>query len=514
MIERWKSVALSELATLHSGGTPNKERSSFWGGPIPWVTVKDMKAMRLNGVGESLTEEGANTVRVVPAGAVLVLVRGMGLFKDLPVVLCDRPVTFNQDIKALVAKEGVDSEYLAFALIARKSDILRHVDSAGHGTGRLDTDLLKSTPLPLPPLPEQRKIAEILRTWDVAIEKLEALRAAKLRRHRALTHSLVFGTRQLDRFRTTDEVAAHRWFTLPATWGIKPIGKLAHEISERNGDREQHEVLSCSKYDGFVRSLEYFKKQVFSADLSGYKKIWRGDFGFPSNHVEEGSIGLQNLTDVGVVSPIYTVFRFAPEKVDADYAFAVLKTGLYRHIFEVSTSASVDRRGSLRWSEFSKLPFPVPSLAEQKAIAEVLRTAKVGLTVVIMDDNKSEMPKLSDGLYQGDAWFDGLYQTQGKKRGKTVWLERSKKDRFDHIINTAFAIKSDHSSMVQVADAISYVYRRHLELQAVAEAWAGEKDYYAELVAVLEPARETLGHCPDAPSVKFYKAAKHAEWNP
>lgn len=135
-----------------------------------------------------------------------------------------------------------------------------------------------------------------------------------------------------------------------------------------------------------------------------------------------------------------------------------------------------------------------------------------GLTVVIMDDNKSEMPKLSDGLYQGDAWFDGLYQTQHQKRGRTVWLERSTKDRFDHIINTAFAIKSDHSSMVQVADAISYVYRRHLELQAVAEAWAGEKDYYAELVAVLEPARQTLGRCPDAPCVKFYKAAQHGGW--
>ena len=243
----------------------------------------------------------------------------------------------------------------------------------------INSTQLKQFPVLLPPLPEQRKIAEILRTWDEAIAKLEALRAAKLRRHRALTHSLVFGTRQLDRFRTTDEVAAHRWFKLPATWGVKPIGKLAREISERNDDGEQHEVLSCSKYDGFVRSLEYFKKQVFSADLSGYKKIWRGDFGFPSNHVEEGSIGLQNLTDVGVVSPIYTVFRFAPEKVDADYAFAVLKTNLYRHIFEVSTSASVDRRGSLRWSEFSKLPFPLPPLAEQRAIAKVLHTAQTDL---------------------------------------------------------------------------------------------------------------------------------------
>jgi hypothetical protein len=67
-----------------------------------------------------------------------------------------------------------------------------------------------------------------------------------------------------------------------------------------------------------------------------------------------------------------------------------------------------------------------------------------GLTVVIMDDNKSEMPKLSDELYQGNPWFDGLCQIRGKKRGKTIWLDRAKKDRFDHIINTAFAIKSDH----------------------------------------------------------------------
>ena len=239
--------------------------------------------------------------------------------------------------------------------------------------------------LPFPPLPEQRKIAEILRTWDVAIEKLTALRAAKQKRQRMLTHSLVFGTRQLDRFRTTDEVVPYRWFALPASWGCKPIGTLAREISERNANAEPHEVLSCSKYDGFVRSLEYFKKQVFSSDLSGYKKIWRGDFGFPSNHVEEGSIGLQNLTDIGVVSPIYTVFRFDPKKVDADYAFAVLKTGLYRHIFEVSTSASVDRRGSLRWSEFSKLPFPLPSLAEQRAIAEVLRTAQTDLDALTIE---------------------------------------------------------------------------------------------------------------------------------
>jgi len=275
----------------------------------------------------------------------------------------------------VIPKEGTDRDFL-FQLLEFET---QKIEASSHGASALvhvQKGDMEQRLFDIPHIEEQRKIAEILRTWDLGVEKLEALQAAKMQRHRALTHSLVFGTRQLDRFHTTDQVTPHRWFTLPASCGSLPIGKLAREIAERNAEGEQHEVLSCSKYDGFVRSLEYFKKQVFSADLSGYKKIWRGDFGFPSNHVEEGSIGLQNLIDIGVVSPIYTVFRFDPKKVDGAYAFAVLKTGLYRHIFEVSTSASVDRRGSLRWSEFSKLPFPLPPLAEQQAIAEVLHTAQ------------------------------------------------------------------------------------------------------------------------------------------
>jgi hypothetical protein len=91
-------------------------------------------------------------------------------------------------------------------------------------------------------------------------------------------------------------------------------------------------------------------------------------------------------------------------------------------------------------------------------------------------------------------------------------LPRTAKDRFDQIINTAFAIKSHHSSLVQVADAICYVYRRHLELASQAEAWAGEKAYYQGLANILDPHREKLGQPPDAPCVTFYKGLKHKDW--
>ena len=135
-----------------------------------------------------------------------------------------------------------------------------------------------------------------------------------------------------------------------------------------------------------------------------------------------------------------------------------------------------------------------------------------GLTVVIMDDNKKGMPHLSDGLYSGNDWYDPLYQSRGTKKGKKVWVDRRPKDRFDQIINTAFAIKSDHSSLVQVADALSWVYRRHLELMDQAEAYDGEQAFYQQLVGILEPQRERLGLTPAGPSVTFYQAARHPGW--
>lgn len=135
-----------------------------------------------------------------------------------------------------------------------------------------------------------------------------------------------------------------------------------------------------------------------------------------------------------------------------------------------------------------------------------------GLTVIIMDDNKMEMSAFSDALYDADPWFDGLYQVQHRRRRVLTWQPRTENDRFDHIINTAFAIKSNHSSLVQVADAISYVYRRNLELSVGKEKWSGEREYYDSLVEILEPHREKIGRCPDASCRAFYRATKHPNW--
>ncbi|MHB8706587.1 MAG: restriction endonuclease subunit S [Coriobacteriia bacterium] len=164
-------MALGDIADFVSGGTPSMQNPELWGGDVPWVSAKDMKVLRLRSTEDTLTARGAaKGTRIAPAGSTLLLVRGMTLHNDVPIVQPQVDMAFNQDVKALIASEQVDSTYLLYALLAAKPQLLTSVDSSSHGTGRLNTDLLRALQVPLPPLGEQRRIASILGALDDKIE--------------------------------------------------------------------------------------------------------------------------------------------------------------------------------------------------------------------------------------------------------------------------------------------------------------------------------------------------------
>lgn len=209
-----------------------------------------------------------------------------------------------------------------------------------------------------PPVSEQKAIASVVTTWDRSIRQLSDLIAAKLRFKQGLMQQLLTGRQRFPEFK--DE------------WEHIHIGGIAAERSERNEGENSIPVLSCTKYDGLVDSLTYFGKRVFSEDTTNYKVVRKGDFAYATNHIEEGSIGLLSHADAGLVSPMYTVFRTKKELVAPEFLFRLLKTETYRQIFASFTSASVNRRGSLRWKQFATIPLKLPSLAEQHRIDEIL----------------------------------------------------------------------------------------------------------------------------------------------
>lgn len=278
----------------------------------------------------------------------------------------------NQRLGLLRFNSSLVSKFFLFHVF--NSNIVRKPiseTSAGTKVKHTSPEKIGNLCIPIPPIEQQFAIASLISTWRLAIEKIEQLIAAKERYYLSFSKKILFG----ESTDTANTSKTTKWFSVPAHWKIVSIGKIANEVSIFNNSAENIPVLSCTKYDGLVDSLTYFNKQVFSLDTSTYKVVAKGQFAYATNHIEEGSIGYQDVYDKGLVSPMYTVFK-TNENVDDSYLYKVLKSVVYLHIFRANTSSSVDRRGSLRWKEFAKLPIPLPPIEEQKQIAAILTTAR------------------------------------------------------------------------------------------------------------------------------------------
>jgi len=177
----WSATDLGHACEWSSGGTPSKQRSDWWSGDFPWLTPKDMKSFALDDTSEHLTEAAARLgSHIVPSGSVFIVVRGMILAHTFPVVFSSRPFAFNQDIKAVRGRDGLDNRFLAYWFCANDQILLRKVTEATHGTKRFDLKDLYSMGIAIPPGPEQQEICRRLDTLGSRIEQDRAF-AEKLK---------------------------------------------------------------------------------------------------------------------------------------------------------------------------------------------------------------------------------------------------------------------------------------------------------------------------------------------
>lgn len=169
---------LGDFVTLASGNTPSKANAAYWGGATPWVSAKDMAEFWIEDAEDHLTELGVNAAsRLVPAGTVLMLARGMTLHKRVPICRVVKPSTFNQDVKAVLPKKELSARFLPYLLVGNHDRLHERVDSAGHGTGRLNTDAILSFPVLVPCESMQEEIADIGEAIDHRLRLLRQTNA-------------------------------------------------------------------------------------------------------------------------------------------------------------------------------------------------------------------------------------------------------------------------------------------------------------------------------------------------
>ena len=194
----WDAVSLGSCGQWFSGGTPSKASGRFWGGGVPWICPKDMKQFELHQSIDTIAADAVRAgARLMPTDTVFIVVRGMILAHTFPVGVSTTSVAFNQDVKAIVPKQGLMGRYLAYWLSSNSEQFLKLATTATHGTKRFDMDELQATSLGVPTPDEQRLIVSILDEQQSTIERHEGSSAKLKAQKRGLMQDLLTGNRRV-----------------------------------------------------------------------------------------------------------------------------------------------------------------------------------------------------------------------------------------------------------------------------------------------------------------------------
>jgi type I restriction enzyme S subunit len=155
-------VQLGDLVEIKGGVTPSRAIPEYWTGNIPWATVKDLKSTTLDSTEENISESGVenSATTIVPKNTVVIATR-MGLGKA---AINTVPIAINQDLKALVIKDGLDPKFLLHFILSQAALL----ESYGKGATvkGITVDVIKKLKIPRYTIAEQRRIAAILNKAD------------------------------------------------------------------------------------------------------------------------------------------------------------------------------------------------------------------------------------------------------------------------------------------------------------------------------------------------------------
>ena len=346
MREGWREVAVEDVARVVGGGTPRSNVPEFWGGQVQWLTPKDLsdRPARYTSVGSrTITEAGLKSsgAQVLPAGAVLLTSRAPVGY----VSVASGPIATNQGFKSLILDDSQLPEFWYYLLLHSTDYLKAH--SGGSTFQEMSGGVLKKLRFLVPPLPEQRRIVDLVATLDGVVA------AASLAPARRAYDSVL-------------AAMASQPGGLQLSDALRP-GGVARVVEPD----EEYRIL------GVLRSGEGFIERGQSRGRgTGYKKLFRvgaDELVYRKLTAWEGPISVSTEAESGGwVSPEFPIF-----KIDD----AVLLPGLMRHFcrwpgfwrkIEDRLVGSVQRRKRLNPDALLGIELPMPSLEVQASWLDAL----------------------------------------------------------------------------------------------------------------------------------------------
>ena len=333
---------------------------------MPWVTTGEIQFNTITSTAEKITEAGLknSSAKLFPPGTLLMAMYGQGKTRGQVAKLGIEAST-NQACAAILLSDTQHPDFF-FQYLSSQYEALRELGNAGTQQN-LSGGILKEVPVPVPPLPEQYRIARILSTWDQAIATTERLLANSRKQKQKLMSALLLGKYRLQG-RAKD-------------WVYVDFDSVFERVRRKNAVANNN-VLTISGERGLISQRDYFSKSIASDNLNGYTLLMRGEFAYNKSYSAGYPMGaIKPLTryDAGVVSSLYLCFRLQ-DAVDAspDFFRHYFEAGLLNQEIESIAQEGARNHGLLNVSvvDFFKLRLHVPSGVEQRHIAKVINAAE------------------------------------------------------------------------------------------------------------------------------------------
>ena len=327
----------------------------------------EINQRRVRATAEHLTVEGLNSsnAKVFLPGTVMVAMNGQGATRGKASVL-EIEAACNQSLAAVQSGQQSDNQFL-FQVLDTAYEELRSL--TGDGRNGLNLGLIRTIPILLPPLLEQRAIAAVLDAIDEAIECTEAVITATERLRDALLHELL--TRGVPGWHTAWRDVSGLG-TMPASWEVVRLGDVA-EVNRSNWDPSESSTIHYLDLTAVVApgSLA-LPRELAATDAPSRAR----------RRVQSGDIL------VSTVRPNLRGFArvtVAPENLIASTGFAVVSPGprvngslVYHHVLTnrfaqwLEDATTGQAYPAVRPTDVADFLVPLPCLLEQSAIAGLL----------------------------------------------------------------------------------------------------------------------------------------------
>jgi len=378
-IEGWKRKQISEVCLIISGGTPSTQQPEFWNGSIPWATPTDItkNGKFIDKTEKTISEKGLknSSATLLPINSILMTSRATIGARCINLV----PMTTNQGFKSFVCnKSEINYEFLYYLIEILHKDFIAL--ASGSTFLEISKKSIDSFLVDLPPLPEQKKIAEILSTWDEAIEFNEKLLDTEKQQKRVYV-SYIYTKRHVTDIENVKK--------------FEKLGKHLVEKTERNKDELINDVLSVSNTRGFVLQSAQFEREIASKDKKNYKVVRKDQFAYNPSRVNVGSIDQLSERDSGIISPMYVVFQ-CKDSIKGRYLYHFLKSDYFLRLIPRFTQGSV--RDSLSFDGLCEMKIHIPSIEKQTKYSQLLDS--LDIKIKLIERNIEYLKTQKQGLMQ------------------------------------------------------------------------------------------------------------------